>query len=140
MKIVVTSHGEFCTGLVSSYKMVAGETDEIFAISLNDSGIGEYSKKLTEKLEELLKEDKVLVLCDIKGGTPYNESFKFFLDHTEDIRVVSGMNLPMLIEIGLILQSIDDLNILADMAVNAGKNAIEQIVLDDDQEEDEWDL
>jgi len=141
MKIVLTSHGNFCTGLLESCKMIAGETvDKIRTVKMDDVGIGKFSKELNDLLDELIKEDKVLVLCDLKGGTPYNESFNYFLRHSEDVRVVCGMNLPMVIETILQLDAGHDLSKLAGIAVDAGRNAVEMAVADNNNDDGELDF
>ncbi|WP_440897499.1 PTS sugar transporter subunit IIA [Amphibacillus sp. Q70] len=136
MKLVMTSHGNFCEGLLDSYKMIAGETNQIVTIKLTDKGVGDYSERLNAKLEELIKEDKVLIFCDVKGGTPYNQSNSFFMRHPKNVRVVSGMNLPMLIETALMLNSSDDLDGLAEAAINIGKNGIETIIEEEEFTDD----
>ncbi|MDT2598355.1 PTS sugar transporter subunit IIA [Enterococcus hulanensis] len=126
MKLLVVSHGAFCQGILDSYQMIAGENKDIFAISLTDTGIQDFSERLNKQLTELESED-ILILTDIKGGTPYNEAYKYYLSNEERIRVVAGMNLPMLIEVGLNLAN-TKLNDLAEMAIEIGKNGIEGIV------------
>lgn len=71
MKLVITSNGDLCTGLVSSLNMIAGENKDVFTVKLTDAGIGEYTKNLHSLLDELIKEDSVLILADLQGGTPY---------------------------------------------------------------------
>lgn len=125
MKIVVTSHGDFCHGLLESYGMIAGASEDILAISLDDKGVDDFRNRLNSLLNELISDHEVLILCDIKGGTPFNESFAFSLVNSEKVRIVSGMNLPMLIESGLLLLQSPTLDDLAQTALNAGSSSIE---------------
>ncbi|HEX5638048.1 MAG TPA: PTS fructose transporter subunit IIA, partial [Gammaproteobacteria bacterium] len=69
--------------------------------------------------------DGVLLLTDIFGGTPCNISqalHKLALDHGNKIRLVAGVNLPMLVRV---LNYVDlDLNELARKAASGGRDGI----------------
>ncbi|MFB6465415.1 PTS sugar transporter subunit IIA [Cytobacillus sp. Hz8] len=135
MKVVVTSHGDFCTGILNSLEMIVGKNGNVFVIKLSESGIGSFTEKLNSLLDELTKQNKVLILCDLKGGTPYNQSFQYFLANQDKVRVVSGLNLPMLIETSMMMGSIEDLDTLADMAVQAGQTGVDKPSADDSDED-----
>lgn len=124
MKLLLLTHGEFCKGIEQSYRMIAGENDNIFSVSLNDEGIQDFITRLANQIEKFGLE-KVLIMTDIKGGTPYNEAFKYFLSDSSRFRVISGVNLPMVIEVGLNMEhkSLDD---LAMLAIEVGREGIEQ--------------
>lgn len=135
MKILLVSHGGLASGLLGSFEMIAGKNECISAISLTDEGIGEFSKQLTQYLENH-ENEQVLILCDIKGGTPFNEAYREYLAKPNQIKVISGMNLPMLIEIGVMLQDDSDIAQLVEIGINAGKTSIEGIV-DETETDDE---
>ena len=137
MKIVITSHGDLCTGLVNSLNMIAGTNEHIYAVKLTESGIGDYTQKLYSLFDELLAEDLVLILTDIKGGTPYNQSYRYYLQHPDKTKVVYGVNLPMLIETSLMLNSTKSLEELANIAENAAKTGIGITEPSDNDEDDD---
>lgn len=138
VELLIATHGNLGEGLVHSYNMIAGDSSNIHIVKLTEAGIDEFSKKLKDKLGTLIeKGSKVLVLCDIQGGTPYNESFMYSLEHPGSIEVVSGVNLPMLIEIGLLSQSTEDASMLADTAVTTGKSSISKLEETDDNNEED---
>lgn len=134
MEVVLTSHGDFCHGIMSSYQMIAGENKNFHAISLTEAGIQDYSNRLKEVLTEFETEE-VLILTDIKGGTPYNEAFQYYLSNEERVRVVAGMNLPMVIETGLNLAN-SSLTELSKNAIEVGRIGIEGADSDAAQEND----
>lgn len=123
MHIVVTSHGTFCTGALSVYEMVAGKPDGITAVSLAFDDTGQFAPWLRDVVESHLKEG-VLILCDVIGGTPYNESFRLALEHPGRVEVLANMNLPMLIETGMLRAQAGSLDELYRIAVNAGVESI----------------
>lgn len=123
MNIILTSHGNFCIGIYESYKMIAGTSKNIFTMPLDEKGIGNFKIRLQKLLQELSAAGDILILCDIKGGTPYNECYAYFLEHPQYVRVISGLNLPMLLEVGINYSS--DLSEATKKAENSGKIGIE---------------
>ncbi|WP_157727970.1 PTS sugar transporter subunit IIA [Tetragenococcus halophilus] len=136
-QILLVSHGDFCIGLLNSYKMIAGETKKIKTVPLTDEGIGDFSKRLKEEVISIVQTDNLLIFCDIKGGTPFNESFNHFLKQPDKIRIVPGMNLPMLVEVGMQLETDQSLNSFYDTALNSGKQAIERIEYEEETTEND---
>jgi len=121
--LLVTTHGQFCIGIVDSLDMIVGKSNHLYTLPLTDSA-DNFAVSLGELISDLLdKYDEILILCDLKGGTPYNESMRQYLTYPEKIKLVSGVNLPMLIELTLQLQSIS-LSDLDALAIESGKNAI----------------
>ena len=138
MKIVLATHGNLGEGLLDSYEMISGKSEIIQIVKLTKSGIGDFKERLYTLLDELTQSEKVLVLCDLKGGTPYNESFMYSLEKPGKIEVVTGVNLPMLIEIGFLADSEKNAEKLAETAMTVGKDSIEKLLSSD--EDDELDL
>ncbi|MBU7510963.1 PTS sugar transporter subunit IIA [Lactiplantibacillus pentosus] len=94
--ILLISHGPFCEGLLASLQMIAGPQSHISAISLKE---GQAPETYREEIETKIKSinNKCLVFCDIKGGTPYNSAGS--LKSKYDFNLITGMNLPMLISV-----------------------------------------
>lgn len=137
MKIIVTSHGDLCDGILSSYKMLAGENEDIISISLGKDDMGEFQEQLEKTINNTAGE--ILILCDIYGGTPYNVSYYSYLEQSNRIRIVSGVNLPMVLEAGLSLHSPISLDEIVNVAIEAGSKSIkvaEEISMNEEIEED----
>lgn len=127
--ILVTTHGEFCNGLLHAVNMIVGEQEGVFAVSLDENGVDDFASRLESKLDEMVANyDQVLVMCDLKGGTPCNQSLRFAFTE-EKVKVVSGVNLPMLIETIFGRNSVGSLEEVAIFASDSGKQAIEFITL-----------
>ena len=137
MKILLTTHGKMCEGIYDSYQMIAGENDRIYTLQLDDKGIDVYRKRLTNWLNKFELED-ILILCDLKGGTPFNESYIKYLEQSDRIKVISGLNLPMLIEVGIMSSSNNNLVEMANLAVSIGKQGVQQIFEDNENAEMEF--
>lgn len=125
--IILVSHGKLSYELLNSANMIIrNEAKDIYAVSLDeDSGIDTFKEKLLN-IAQKVKGNEVLILCDIKGGSPFNTSLVVFKDY--DYKLLTGMNLPMLLEI-LMHRRHATLDNLADIAVKAGASSVECIKL-----------
>lgn len=124
MNILLTSHGSLCTGLLDAFLMFAASADHISAVSLTDTGIDDFRDRLTARVNELLAKGDLLIISDLPGGTPYNESYALFLTNPEHIRLVSGANFPMVLEAGVLAMSSDDLDAVTSAALAAGSAGV----------------
>lgn len=116
VNVVVISHGEFCEGLLSSLKMIAGDTYGVKAVPLIP---GEAPESYREKLAEALvsyedQEDGFLILADIAGGTPFQSAA--YLSKDFKIGLVTGMNMPILLSLTLGKTAEDTLDSLVEKA------------------------
>lgn len=127
MNIVVTSHSTLCTGLVEAYKMlVSSDIHRLSAVPLTDDGIDDFRVRLCERFSELHAQGDVLILADLFGGTPYNEANMLFQGHQDSVRLIAGVNFPMLAEVGFYAVDGDDLDEAARIALEVGRAGIVQ--------------
>lgn len=139
MNILLTSHGSLCTGLLDAFHMFASGADHVSAVSLTDTGIDDFRDRLVARVNELLADGDVLIMSDLPGGTPYNESYALFLTNPEHIRLVSGTNFPMLLEAGVLAMSSDDLDAVASAALTAGSAGVVAAEMPADASDDDED-
>lgn len=123
MKIIIATHAQAASDLVSAFTMIAGDGDVFKTCLLNDSGIADFSKRLNQLLASFQGED-ILLLTDVKGGTPFNEAYKYGLEHPQTTAVISGVNLPMLLELGTTPLDGQSLSAVAQIALSAGNAGI----------------
>ena len=115
--VLLLSHGQLSKGIVHSAKMIAGVYDNAARLSLMPGVSSDiFVEEVKTKIEKLDKGDGVLVLTDMKGGTPflsacrmlqgYNEALMSNGDYTDlkefaDFVVESGKeNICSVFEIG----------------------------------------
>lgn len=139
MNIILLAHGKYNQGMLDSHNMIIGENKKIYSLSLTDS-VDEFSKKLDIITNQLLNKGDVLALCDLKGGTPYNKITEKKLMNPSKVHIISGMNLPMLIEVSLKLDQNIEIELLIESAIDAGRNGISLTELIEDNENDTLDL
>ena len=97
--IILASHGDFAKGIMQSGSMIFGEQENVQAVTLMPSeGPDDFRTKLQKAISKLDNADEVLFLVDLWGGTPFNQANALFEEHKDKWAIVSGLNLPMLIE------------------------------------------
>lgn len=96
--ILITSHGGMAEGMMQSVKMLVGEQEHLDYVTFGEEmGSDELDELYGEKITGVSPDNQYLVLCDIKGGTPFNVVSRYSFKN-EDVVVIYGMNLPILIE------------------------------------------
>lgn len=97
--IILASHGEFAQGIMQSGSMIFGEQEKVAAVTLMPSeGPDDVRAKMEEAIASFGEDSEVLFLVDLWGGTPFNQANHLLNGHEDKWAIVSGLNLPMLIE------------------------------------------
>lgn len=100
--IVVATHGYFAKGILDSIKLICGEQENItyFCAYVDGESMEDGDSEITSKLENLLdsfpKEDEVVVLVDLLGGSVCNEFIK--LTGRRPFHLIAGLNLGLLMQ------------------------------------------
>ena len=99
-KIIIVTHGTLCEGFLSSMKIITGSNENIDTVSVD---IVETIEVMSEKVLDVIKtydeQDTVIILTDLAIGTTTKWIFPLFEER--ELYVISGVNLPMLLEIYL---------------------------------------
>ena len=125
--IIVVSHGNLADGLLDAMQMITGEQASVVAISLKES---DEPEDLGERIKEILPEvddgDGVLIMADLFGATPFNASSRLYLELDRKIEIITGANLPMLVET-VISRGGNDLKSVFECALQSGKDGIQSL-------------
>ncbi len=141
---ILTGHGQFSNGLKSALDMVAGDQPAFQIVPFEGSEAATYGDDLRAAITAMSAEceEGVIVFVDLLGGTPFNQSMMIAND-VDKLEIVTGTNLPMVIELLFARNGATDVTALAEQAVTAGKDAVTRQSLasvmgnaDDDTEED----
>lgn len=121
--IIVTGHGNFATGLISSLELIAGAQDNLIGVDFLEEDTTESLEKMIEDAINKLG-NEVLVLSDLAGASPFRAAAKLSQkNRDENIKIISGTNLGMLLEVSLCREGMNSLELL-EMAVDSGHTAI----------------
>ncbi|CVI66829.1 MAG TPA: mannose/fructose/sorbose PTS transporter subunit IIA [Candidatus Anaerobutyricum stercoris] len=97
--IILATHGDFATGILQSASMIFGEQPNVAAVTLQPSeGPDDVRRKMEEAVASFEDPEQVLILVDLWGGTPFNQSNGLIAGHEDKWAIVAGLNLPMLID------------------------------------------
>src|SRR5258708_38206283 len=97
--VLIATHGEFGNSLLSTLRMILGETEGLESIVLSsEDSMDSFMDKMDKALKAVdPKETGSLVLVDMLGGTPFNVAVQ--MAQKRKVEVVTGVNLPMLIKV-----------------------------------------
>lgn len=122
--LIVAGHGNFATGLTSSLKLIAGEPENYVAVDFPEEfSVDDLERELVKALDSLKDCAGVLVLTDLGGGSPFKTAVMAGFPRG-NVEVVAGTNLPMLIEVNMARQFIEELDSLTNMALSTGKDQV----------------
>ncbi len=121
--IVLAGHGRLPSGVGEAAEMILGPQSrlKVCELSPHDSP-EEFGVRLLALLGEATE---ALVLADLHGGSPFNAVRALAAVHPR-IQLVSGLNLPMLLEV--LLHTTDDVTELAGVARAAGRDGVVDVL------------
>ena len=97
--ILLATHGDFAEGIKMSGSMLFGDQPNAAAVTLQPSdGPDDLRKRMEEAIATFDDPEQVLILVDLWGGTPFNQSNNLIAGHEDTWAIVAGLNLPMLID------------------------------------------
>lgn len=121
--IVIVSHGNFAEHLIKSAELIVGKQEKIAPVHLLEGESPElFKEKLSKAVKNVKSTDGVLILADLFGGSTAKTAARFLFE-SEKVAVVTGVNMPMLLEV-LLNRKHKDLKSLVKIAIEAGKNGI----------------
>lgn len=121
-QVLVLTHGDFGKELLRSAEMIIGPLKNVRAFSLvPEMSAEEYKEEVEEHLSG--QEGEIISLVDLFGGTPCNTIM--YLSQQYPMSIISGVNLPMLLELYMNIEMDDKQQLIAlalDTLQESGKN------------------
>ena len=96
-KFLIATHGSFAQGVKSSLDIIMGKIENIFLIEAYVTENKTIEDELNTVLENINAEDELIVFTDLMGGSITNQILR--QAWRENIHIVSGFNLPLLIDV-----------------------------------------
>lgn len=124
--IILASHGAFAEGIYQSGSMIFGEQENVKAVTLMpNEGPDDVRAKMQAAIESFDDQNEVLFLVDLWGGTPFNQANNLVGENPDKPwAIVSGMNLPMVIEAYSARFSMDKAQDIAASILQSAKDGI----------------
>lgn len=137
-KLLIASHGDLAKGMLSSIQMITGSTAGITTINAYQEGV-DLDGELTAFIQSVEAADEVFVFTDLYGGSVNQKIMERFMREGLAIRIISGFNFPVILEILLGPETITS-EMLAEM-IEKSRRELQMNVLDpqlviEDAEED----
>lgn len=119
-RIVIAGHGTLPAALLATAEMICGPLADISPVGL---GPGDSPDTYADALRSAIGRDgrRVLVLCDLLGGTPFNVA-SAIARRSPRVVCLAGANLAMTIEAALASGDLDDA--LVERLLEIGRTAI----------------
>jgi PTS system mannose-specific IIA component len=103
--IVLVTHGQLASAFRAALEHVVGLQDQIETISIGpDDDIEQRRREIVTAIKHVDTGAGVAVLTDMFGGTPSNLAISVM--NGANIEVVAGINLPMLIKLASVRESV----------------------------------
>lgn len=121
-KLILASHGNFASGILSSLELICGKNDSITTIDAYMTADYNLSAEIKTAIDEN-KENELIIATDIFGGSVNNEFLNYI--HSPNFYLIAGMNLPLLIELTTQLESAESVPELIKQALTNSKITIQ---------------
>jgi PTS system N-acetylgalactosamine-specific IIA component len=123
-RIILAGHGSFPVAMLATAELICGTISDAVAVGLDPH---ETPDSFADKMRAAIGHDgrRVLVLCDLLGGTPFNVASSI-ARRSPRVVAVAGTNLPMVVEAALATDPLDDA--FADRLLDLGRAGITETV------------
>lgn len=99
MEIILAAHGNLSVEMKNTAEMIFGKLKKCSIITFVP---GENTETLKTKFNELInnfnKDENILIIVDLFGGSPYNAAFEIAMENS-NIEILTGLSVPMLLDI-----------------------------------------
>ncbi len=120
--VVVVTHGQLATELVNAAETIVGDLPRFAAVSIGwHEDVEDARAEICAAVDRVRGPRGVLLLTDMFGGTPSNLGVTLL--EPDQVEVITGVNLPMLIKLARLDSSDSLLDIAREMREH-GRHAI----------------
>ncbi len=120
--LVLVTHGQLASQFVAAMEHVVGPQEHVVSICIGpDDDMEQRRRDILEAVDLVDKDDGVILLTDMFGGTPSNLAISI-MDKAK-VEVIAGINLPMLIKLASVREQMS-LSEAVDKAQESGRKYI----------------
>ena len=141
MEIILAAHGNLSIEMKNTAEMIFGKLKKCSTITFVP---GENTETLKSKFNELInnfnKDENILIIVDLFGGSPYNAAFEVAMKNN-NIEILTGLSVPMLLDV--LAQRESGIEVIEDLFeklnkeeyIRSFKKMFKEIKNDEDEEE-----
>lgn len=120
--VLLASHGSYASGLREAAEMILGAQEKFYVLGLYPGeSLETFAEKISRIIQETAEPDNVLILTDLRNGTPFNAALLSVAKYGSTC--LSGVNLPLLLEV-LSTRKECDIDEVVKNAIQSGKDGI----------------
>lgn len=127
--LILVGHGNFATGMHSALRLLNGECDGLVSIDFEEgTSFEDLCEQLNKEIEKF-KDNKVIILTDLPGGSPFKAAALATFQY-DYVKALTGINFPVLMEIALSKDYTDDIDQLLSQSITNAREALMEIKLE----------
>lgn len=118
-KLLIATHSVFADGIKIAMELVTGEQNSVSTLCAYTNDMTEVETPIKEIIDALCDDEELIVTTDIFGGSVNNEFMKYL--SKSNIYLIAGVNLPLLFELIMNLESENTVQMIETAVKNARK-------------------
>ena len=127
--LIIATHGDLAASALEAAELLVGEQEQVEAIGFRPGDSLELLlERFTQAIKRLEECEEILVLTDIKGGSPCNAATVMKAKNPK-LRVVAGLSIPLLAQFFESKANGETLADSIDELIEIGKFSIREITL-----------
>ena len=127
--LIIATHGDLAASALEAAELLVGEQEQVETIGFRPGDSLELLlERFTQAIKRLEECEEILVLTDIKGGSPCNAATVMKAKNPK-LRVVAGLSIPLLAQFFESNANGETLADSIDELIEIGKFSIREITL-----------
>ena len=127
--LIIATHGDLAASALEAAELLVGEQEQVETIGFRPGDSLELLlERFTQAIKQLEECEEILVLTDIKGGSPCNAATVMTAKNPK-LRVVAGLSIPLLAQFFESKANGETLADSIDELIEIGKFSIREITL-----------
>ena len=128
IKYLLASHRNFADGSKSFLEFMIGKTYALYTLNafMDDADLNDQIKDTFEEIGDF---EQLIIFCDIHGGSVEQAIFKYIYGSTQNIKMISGYNLALVLEIMIRNKVMDESELLE--CIKSASNSICMLAKDE---------
>ena len=127
--LIIATHGDLAASALEAAELLVGEQEQVETIGFRPGDSLELLlERFTQAIKRLEECEEILVLSDIKGGSPCNAATVMKAKNPK-LRVVAGLSIPLLAQFFESNANGETLADSIDELIEIGKFSIREITL-----------
>ena len=127
--LIIATHGDLVASALEAAELLVGEQEQVETIGFRPGDSLELLlERFTQAIKRLEECEEILVLTDIKGGSPCNAATVMKAKNPK-LRVVAGLSIPLLAQFFESKANGETLADSIDELIEIGKFSIREITL-----------